>query len=1082
MLFIVTLLLLPVSLGESARGTANSAGGELLPADSSVSVNLTLNSTYYDLPSIFWGTTISARAPLLADESALIQSTPANVLMWPGAAAGDDYDPINNTIYATTSGKANPNPPTSEAQFVDFCESINCTAIVQLPGEIDSPSYAAQVVQYTEDSLGFHPAYWEIGNEPGLWKHWQIPWASWATHRKVNPPTPMEYAWEVNNYTSAVHVVDPTARIIGLPGVGKAGPDYSQWINDTVLVNGPNLSAIAVHEYPESATGVVSLSDFYAAINGPTSIAQRAPEIDAWVQAACPTCHIPLFLTEIGSGLSHKSYGSFEAGFPGALDLAAQMTEAMNDRVSNVDLYATVLDTNNSWFALNGSERPDYALYASILGRLGTEVYPANMTSSAQTWPNVTTYAIASVDPTAGNRADLLVVNTNLTETVTFTPQLPGIASTSPTEVWTWENNSTLEPVASFDPAGLPSTFTLPPQSLVLLEAYPSGSPGAPLEFDEVGLNLSAVSENRWFVDVNGALSSSEESNLTLFLPAGTYPTSAPPLPITGSPRERAEPFPPSTVSVGSTPSVHLIPFADQWILTLVVEPVGAGMVTPSPGWANASVPVTLTASAAPGFGFSHWFGWGDGSFNGSSNPAEILPAGPITEKAIFDPTYAVTFAESGLPDGTDWSVVVRGTTYTSSTSVIQFALANGSYGFRIVPPPAFRAHPVAGSFNVSGSSTEVAISFQHETPPGQRYPVTFNEVGLPIGTNWSVTVRGQTNSSSTGSIEFNVTNGTYGFQVGKVSGYRSVPTNSSVTVEGAPVNVSVRFIALTPPGTTYAVTFQEVGLPAATFWSVTVRNDTQSTEGTELVFLEINGSYGFQVSSPVGLRANYDRSGFVVNGSAVDVSITYVARQTSWAVHWTETGLWANVTWWVMLDNDPVYSNGTWTTAVLANGTYAYLIEDSADFVPHARAGLAHVSGAGETIRIVFTRAMFPVAFQASGLPGNAIWTVRLSSVTNASVSELQTFELPNGSYTFDIVAPSGFYPNPSHGNLTVSATPIAISVSFVHDGLPPIKFSAWYLGARALGVAAIAALAGWGSFTLLSVARRRRRSERSP
>ena len=51
----------------------------------------------------------------------------------------------------------------------------------KVPAEIDNPSLAEQIVNYTEVNLSFHPAYWMIGNEPELWGHWQVPWKNWPT-------------------------------------------------------------------------------------------------------------------------------------------------------------------------------------------------------------------------------------------------------------------------------------------------------------------------------------------------------------------------------------------------------------------------------------------------------------------------------------------------------------------------------------------------------------------------------------------------------------------------------------------------------------------------------------------------------------------------------------------------------------------------------------------------------------------------------------------------------------------------------------------------------------------------------------
>jgi hypothetical protein len=47
----------------------------------------------------------------------------------------------------------------------------------------------------------------------------------------------------------------------------------------------------------------------------------------------------------VGSALAHFTYANDSAGFPGALDLAAQAVEAMDLNLTNLDLFAAVANT-----------------------------------------------------------------------------------------------------------------------------------------------------------------------------------------------------------------------------------------------------------------------------------------------------------------------------------------------------------------------------------------------------------------------------------------------------------------------------------------------------------------------------------------------------------------------------------------------------------------------------------------------------------------------------------------------------------------------------------------------------------------
>ena len=117
-----------------------------------------------------------------------------------------------------TTGAAS-NVTTNLTSFVTWCETFGCHAILELPAEIDDPSTAAYDVSYTERVLAFHPSYWEIGNEPAIWTHFEIPWSEWNASQAQNA-TPEQFAQVVPAYNIAIHSVDPSAPIIGLGGVG----------------------------------------------------------------------------------------------------------------------------------------------------------------------------------------------------------------------------------------------------------------------------------------------------------------------------------------------------------------------------------------------------------------------------------------------------------------------------------------------------------------------------------------------------------------------------------------------------------------------------------------------------------------------------------------------------------------------------------------------------------------------------------------------------------------------------------------------------------------------------------------------
>ncbi len=1237
---VVLALLLPPPGMASPANLRSPSPAPLSPtpqAGGAVPVNLTINSRGINLSSLFWGTTVTPHTPIYANVSSLVEATPARVIVWPGASAGDEYDPIptnlsisvsNPTGVVSTSGSMSGptqihtvgSPPVtvnasaSEAEFVQWCRSINCTAIMQVPGEVNNTTLAQQIVAYTEDVLHFKATAWEIGNEPEIWRHWNCPWQDWDDAcRQINlnlrgtdkDVTPIQYAWEVNNYTQAMRVVDPNIQIIGVPVTGRNNGNWSvtAWANATVQINGPNLTGVAFHDYPAGNSGNSTLAQFYAFLASPAGLPARVNSIRQGVNNTMatywPGVHhtVQVWVTEDGSGLSHYGFERYSVGYPGALSYAAQAIQGMALNVTNMDVYASVFYTSNSWFdAATLVPRPDYTLFSEILPHLGTVVYPATLTP-----PNVTAYyggsnrtlhanlyAIATTDPSDSNRADLMAVNLNTSLTapnnVSFTPQLPGISPGNPVEVWYWNGtevngtggrtsfSNTPEPVAEYLPNGLPSTWTLPAQSLVLFESYPN-SAGVPIQFTESGLpnylNSGQHGPVRWFVDVNGQMETTNHTgNITAFLPRGTYSaqSEAVALPLTGkfplsvtgngtNSTERLEPFLTNSIVVGGSPTTVPVQFVNQSSLTLTMLPSDGGTVSPSVSWLNASVPTTLVASANPGFVFSHWSGYGPGNYSGKTDPVTVTPTGPISEKAFFTSAYSVTFqvvnlppgtpwnvtirglnypssstnltvperngtyafqvstipryhlvkpanltfviagaspspislvfaknpyqvelAEEGLPTGTIWSVTVRNVSYSSTNSspgVIVLTETSGTYGYQLGSVPGYRGAPENSSFGVNGANLTVPVLFV------ATFPVTFEESGLPTGMSWNVTVRGIKEVTTGAVVAFQEKEGKYGFQIGQVSGYRAVPSNYSFSIQSQALTITITFVPLHPPPTRYTVTFDETGLPAGASWFVTVRNSSFSSDTPAITAMEINGTFGYHVSAVTGFVAQPSSWWFDVDGSPIQVAVTFT-QVDIYKIIWTETGLGRAPVWSILVDGAPHTGGGAWTNASLLNGTHFYRVLGPPGYAATPASGSISVDGISFQVRVTFEPIVYSVIFAETGLPAGAMWRVYVGDLSEISTVEITEFQIRNGTFNFTVVAPHGYSASPRQGTRSVEGNPSSLLITFspIPDG--PLLPSIWAVGGAALTVVAALGVATWGTFAVLSAVRRGRSGAR--
>jgi hypothetical protein len=79
---------------------------------------------------------------------------------------------------------------------------------------------------------------------------------------------------------------------------------------------------------------------------------------------------------------------------------------------------------------------------------------------------------------------------------------------------------------------------------------------------------------------------------------------------------------------------------------------------------------------------------------------------------------YAVTFLESGLPAGTNWSVTIDGVRAANlSPGQLVLSEKNGSYRYTVGPVTGYRATGVPPRLLVSGSAASVNVTFVPKRP-----------------------------------------------------------------------------------------------------------------------------------------------------------------------------------------------------------------------------------------------------------------------------------------------------------------------------------------------------------------------------
>lgn len=233
---------------------------------------------------------------------------------------------------------------------------------------------------------------------------------------------------------------------------------------------------------------------------------------------------------------------------------------------------------------------------------------------------------------------------------------------------------------------------------------------------------------------------------------------------------------------------------------------------------------------------------------------------------------FPITFNETGLPFGTNWSITLGNVTRTLPTASIEFTEPNGTYQFLVGTVPGWTTADRSGSLTENGTARTEFIEWTPTT-----YPVNFTETGLPVGTEWWINITGGPSTSSvTVGLVIDEPNGTYPFSVATANKSYSSPTGS-VTVDANASSDDIVFSEVT-----YTVSFLPLGLPIGTRWSVTFDGVSESGMGN-LAFAGIpNGTYAFSVPPVAGYSTNRSNGFVEVSGPPASQSIAFKPSSSS--------------------------------------------------------------------------------------------------------------------------------------------------------------------------------------------------------
>ena len=324
-------------------------------------------------------------------------------------------------------------------------------------------------------------------------------------------------------------------------------------------------------------------------------------------------------------------------------------------------------------------------------------------------------------------------------------------------------------------------------------------------------------------------------------------------------------------------------------------------------------------------------------------------------------------------------------------------------------------------------------------------YPVSFQELNLPLPTTWSVTVATTTYTSSSSSLNVQLPTGTYSYTylspVNTQSGPYVTTTNPTGTFDVTGSNYPA--ISVTYTQEEFTLTFQESGLPASDEWSVNFNGNTHSSTTDTLSVTAIEGTYSYSIVGPSEYSPLPSSGSINLDGNTnIPVSFSYTGLPT-YTLTFNQASLPSGSIWYV--DINGVNQSATQESLIftLDGGDYSYSIY-SPGYLAKPPSGTVDLTG-DLSIFISFSSENsneIPLTFTESGLPSGTEWYVQIPGEDNiSSTASSLSFNLPSGNYDYTVYA-AGFSADPSSGSVDLTSS-FTVDIEFSYN---TVKYEVYF------------------------------------
>ena len=343
----------------------------------------------------------------------------------------------------------------------------------------------------------------------------------------------------------------------------------------------------------------------------------------------------------------------------------------------------------------------------------------------------------------------------------------------------------------------------------------------------------------------------------------------------------------------------------------------------------NNSIPKYINYSANGSYG-AHYASL-NFKVNSSGSLAVIIGAGSVNSNPKLNGNFSFKVLDE----------------LNSQASIIQAysVLNQNSYTVNLTMTP--------NGTNLNGCSVLLAVYVFSPAvfQPPLKYNVNFIENGLPSGTTWYVSLGNSTLSSSSNTITFQESNGTYRFSIQSIGNLSPYPSSGSLTVQGHPLNVSVTF----SPPKSYVVNFNPQGIPPDYQWWVVLNNTKKISTGLNSIsFTLTNGTYNYEIGGGAGYIPSPSKGMVMVSGQEVNVSISFVPEHFNLII--IEKGLPSGMSWYVILNGNEYSSSNSTIIIPLTDGNYKINFVSFQGFKPQKNETYVNIDNSNSTVYVQYS------------------------------------------------------------------------------------------------------------------------------